>query len=100
MNRPHLITLIVSLAMMIAGVSVHAENASLSLLDKTDFKVSIPEGKYPAEKVADEVTRQTGVAFSYSKTLADTVIEVSDVTIESGTLPEILHAVFVKGGVA
>ena len=96
MNRPHLITLIVSLAMMIAGVSVHAENASLSLLDKTDFKVSIPEGKYPAEKVADEVTRQTGVAFSYSKTLADTVIEVSDVTIESGTLPEILHAVFVN----
>lgn len=94
MKKPHLMTLVVLLASLFANVAAYAEMPSASLLERTDFTLSISEGKYSAEKVADEVTRQTGVAFSYSKKVADTVISVSETSITTGTVTDILTAVF------
>lgn len=94
MKKPHLMTLVVLLASLFASVAAYAEMPSASLLERTDFTLSISEGKYSAEKVADEVTRQTGVAFSYSKKVADTVIRVSETSITTGTVTDILTAVF------
>ena len=58
MKKPHLMTLVVLLASLFASVAAYAEMPSASLLERTDFTLSISEGKYSAEKVADEVTRQ------------------------------------------
>lgn len=87
-----------SLVMLFTGGVVSAEPAK-ALLDRDDFNFSMTGGKMPAEKVADEITRQTGVAFSYSNTLANTVIEVSDVNVTGGTVTDILESVFSKTGI-
>lgn len=88
-----------SLVALFATVAVHAEDALSPLMDRTDLSLSISAGKFPVQKLADEVTRQTGVAFSYSKTLAGTMVEVSDVKVTSGTINDIMNVLFTDTGI-
>lgn len=92
--KPHyLITLVVAAALCSVGLSASAETA-LSLLSSEDISLSLAAGKYSVENVADEITRQTGIAFSYSNALADKQIDVKDVNLSKGTVSELLDNVF------
>lgn len=98
MNTPKLLTMLMTLMMVLLGGPASAES-SRSLLEDMEFTVSIPAGNYSVADISSEISKQTGVAFSYSKSLAVTDIAVQNMQLKNSSIHDILKAVFSSSGI-
>lgn len=93
--RTVLLSIFAILALLCSQSATAAEISSTQQYD-----VSISEGRYTVHQVATEITKQTGVAFSYGNKLADARFRFPDVKIQNSVLESILNAVFKPVGVS
>ena len=91
-------TAIVAMTMLLAIPFVGRAGNAMSLLGG-DYTVSINADGITVSSVSFEITKQTSVAFSYSKEVGNIVIDKVNVSKQNAEMDEILQAVFSGTGI-